>query len=355
MSQQTHQVEFHGQAAEYFGIWFVNVLLTILTLGIYSAWAKVRTNRYFYGNTEIDGHTFDYHATPKQILIGRLIAFAVIIVLNIIVSLVPVLGIALLPIYLFVFPWLLNRAIRFGMRMTSYRNVRFDFEGSYWKAFWVFMILPILLVFTLGLITPVLTKQTNQYIAKGSKYGDRPFELSVGLGPLYKLFVFVYGLIIVVIGAIVATFIFAGPSIGEIESLATGLEQGGSEGAMIVFVTLAIYALIPIIAILGVIYTAGVRNIIYSGLMLDGRHKFSSTLSKGRYLWITITNVILTVLTLGLMRPWAAIRLSRYVASKTQVIADGPLDIYSSSVRESSGVIAGEYFDLEGVDVGAAI
>jgi len=40
--------EFRGDGMEYFKIWIVNILLTILTLGIYSAWATVRNNRYFY-------------------------------------------------------------------------------------------------------------------------------------------------------------------------------------------------------------------------------------------------------------------------------------------------------------------
>jgi uncharacterized membrane protein YjgN (DUF898 family) len=38
--------EFRGTGGEYFRIWIVNLLLTILTLGIYSAWAKVRQLRY---------------------------------------------------------------------------------------------------------------------------------------------------------------------------------------------------------------------------------------------------------------------------------------------------------------------
>ena len=53
---------FRGTGGEYFGIWIVNLALTVITLGIYSAWAKVRTRRYFYGNTYVAGHAFDYHA-----------------------------------------------------------------------------------------------------------------------------------------------------------------------------------------------------------------------------------------------------------------------------------------------------
>ena len=37
-----YPVRFVGTGSEYFRIWIVNLLLTIVTLGIYSAWAKVR-------------------------------------------------------------------------------------------------------------------------------------------------------------------------------------------------------------------------------------------------------------------------------------------------------------------------
>jgi uncharacterized membrane protein YjgN (DUF898 family) len=56
-----HRFEFRGSAGEFFRIWIVNVALILITLGIYSAWAKVRTRRYFYGNTFVAGNAFDYH------------------------------------------------------------------------------------------------------------------------------------------------------------------------------------------------------------------------------------------------------------------------------------------------------
>src|SRR6187549_4298956 len=68
--------EFRATGGEYFRIWIVNLLLTIVTLGIYSAWAKVRRLRYFYGSTLLDGASFEYHGRPIAILKGRIIAFA---------------------------------------------------------------------------------------------------------------------------------------------------------------------------------------------------------------------------------------------------------------------------------------
>lgn len=75
------RAKFTGSASEYFGIWIVNVLLTIVTIGIYSAWAKVRRNRYFYGNTVLLGRAFEYHATGKQIFLGRAIVFVGLVII----------------------------------------------------------------------------------------------------------------------------------------------------------------------------------------------------------------------------------------------------------------------------------
>ena len=68
------QFEFRGKASEYFAIWIVNMALTILTLGIYSAWAKVRRERFFYGNTVVHGSHFEYTADPVIVLRGRILA-----------------------------------------------------------------------------------------------------------------------------------------------------------------------------------------------------------------------------------------------------------------------------------------
>src|SRR5688500_14405618 len=74
------RVEFTGRAGEYFRIWIVNVFLTVITLGIYSAWAKVRRNRYLYSSVRLAGASFEYLAEPMQIFKGRLIAVGLLAV-----------------------------------------------------------------------------------------------------------------------------------------------------------------------------------------------------------------------------------------------------------------------------------
>lgn len=117
--------EFTGSGSEYFRIWIVNVLLTIVTLGIYSAWAKVRRLRYFYNNTRFAGSNFDFHGSPVAILKGRLIAVLLIALIN-----VPLLGLVVLLVYFCALPWLLYRSMRFHLGNTTWRNVRFAFVGD---------------------------------------------------------------------------------------------------------------------------------------------------------------------------------------------------------------------------------
>src|SRR5690606_28413884 len=56
---------FTGDGREYFRIWVVNLLLTLATFGIYSAWAKVRRLQYFDRNTQLAGASFDFHGNPR--------------------------------------------------------------------------------------------------------------------------------------------------------------------------------------------------------------------------------------------------------------------------------------------------
>src|SRR3982074_1385789 len=103
---ERHPVEFTAHAGEYFRIWIVNLALTIVTLGIYSAWAKVRKRRYFYGHTRIDGESFEYRRNPVAILTGRLIAVALFAVFYAIGHYAPLYAWAMYLVLLFVGPWL---------------------------------------------------------------------------------------------------------------------------------------------------------------------------------------------------------------------------------------------------------
>src|SRR5512147_2423243 len=131
--------EFRGSGGEYFRIWIVNLLLTIVTLGIYSAWAKVRRLRYFYGNTYLDGHPFEFHGRPIAILKGRLIVFGAYLLFLIAAQVNPLIAFILIPLAIFGVPWIIMKSRLFQTRMSSYRNIRFNFHGTYGGALGAFV------------------------------------------------------------------------------------------------------------------------------------------------------------------------------------------------------------------------
>jgi uncharacterized membrane protein YjgN (DUF898 family) len=326
--------EFRGNAKDYFGIWIVNVLLSIVTFGIYSAWAKVRRLRYFYGHTFLAGHNFDYHADPKKILIGRGIAFAVLIIYQILIAIHPAFNLIIIPA-LFVLPELINRSIAFNARMTSHRNLRFGFTGTYRRALVVYLLLPLLVVITFGLTLPLLSRARWNYVAGNLHYGNARFAADPRLGPLYANLgaSALVGLVTVMVGVGFFALIMA---LTDDDDLSIWH-----------FVALMVYVGL----LFGVVFHgAGVRNIALSSLRLTGGHSFISRLDRLRFLWIAVSNVVVTVATLGLMRPWAAIRSWRYVMASTAMVVAGSLDEFIGRAGEGGNVSASEFTDLQGID-----
>ncbi len=122
---------FGGNGGELFRIWIANLFLTIVTLGIYSAWAKVRTNRYFWGNTHLGGTSFDYRANPLSILKGRLLVLVFLAAYGGVSVFWPMADAPFGLLFVAFIPWAIVRSLTFRARNSSYRNIRFDFRGRY--------------------------------------------------------------------------------------------------------------------------------------------------------------------------------------------------------------------------------
>ena len=163
-------IQFTGSGKEYFGIWIVNVILSIISIGIYSAWAKVRRETYFKNKTTISDIGFGYHATGLQIFKGRVIAFIALVVINVASTFVPLISVAMVIAIIFLLPWILNNSMRFSARMTSYRNIRFNWHGTYWKTFWFFVIAPVFSFISFGILMPLISKSYYTYFARSHDY-----------------------------------------------------------------------------------------------------------------------------------------------------------------------------------------
>ena len=191
-NQKITPIVFQGKASEYFGIWIVNLLLSLVTLGVYSAWAKVRRKKYFYNNTLIDNVAFDYHANPIAILKGRIIAFILFALYVYGKGSSPILAAVLVLLFFLALPWLIVRGSLFNARNTSHRGLRFDFVGTVSKAARVYIGLPMLTIFTLGLIWPYIAHERSQFLMSNHRFGLSQFDMSRVVKQFYKVYLIVF-------------------------------------------------------------------------------------------------------------------------------------------------------------------
>jgi uncharacterized membrane protein YjgN (DUF898 family) len=340
---RTLLLSFRGTGGEYFRIWIVNLALTVLTLGIYSAWATVRTRRYFRGNTFLGDHSFDYHASPVRILIGRTIALVLLISYNISVNFATFALILWIPAFLAAFPWLINSSQRFNARNTSYRNVRFNFGGRYFGALKAYVLWPLLGVLTLGALMPLARRVGDYYYVNNHSFGGRPFRTGFTAWRIYAIFL---------IGAAVGLGLFAvaGSAAAIIVPLLPPHYKPGPHDPIMltVFVFVALFELVFIAT--GIVVATMVFNLVVRNTVLDGRHKLRSRIQPLVVAWIAITNVFLMLVTLGIYYPWALVRLYRYRVARMALEAQSDLDEFvSESFGTQSAVgeeIAG-FFDLD--------
>lgn len=327
---------FTGDGAEYFRIWIVNFLLSVLTLGIYSAWAKVRREQYFHRNLLLDGSGFDYHAQPKAILKGRAIALLLLMAVSATKSIGPGAYLIALAAFSLAVPWLAIRTFRFRAMNTSYRGLRFGFEARYGEAFKVIIGYGLLTLLTLGLAFPLFYRQLRKFLIDHARFGTTSFSSSLRIATIYRIFL-MPGVIAVGLGVVlivVSGLFFTG-----------GANPGGKVlvGGLFVITPVAFY--IFVLAYLAV----STLNAVWSSTAL-GAHRFESEMPIGGYLKLSVINWLGIVLTLGLFIPWARVRLARFRASHLSLAVQGDLENFvAGEVARSSAIgdETAEMFDLD--------
>lgn len=332
---RTIPFQFTGKVGEYFNIWIVNLSLTMITLGIYSAWAKVRRKRYFYGNTLLDNTPFEYLAEPIAILKGRFIAFGVFLIYSVITRLYPQTDLLFGLAFLIVLPWVVIQSLRFNARNSSYRNIRFNFRANYKET--------ILLV--LGLTYPWKKK----FVIGHSTYGTKTFACEAKASAFYFIYLKVFGLIILllVVGAVVSGFALGSLSFasllvsffGNVLFFAMGIAAGA-------FVTLMIY-----ISFAAYLNTAA-TNLALNNTVIAG-NRFQSRLRTPQMAWLYFSNALAIIFSVGLLIPWASIRTAHYQLGHLSMLAQEDLDGFIAQIdQEKSGAAGAEIGDMLGFDIG---
>ena len=308
---QRRTLLFHGSGAALFGIQIVNLLLVLLTAGVYYFWAKVRVRAYMASETEFEGDRFAYHGTGRELFVGFLKAIVVFVVPVVLLQVLPgalgapdaVKALAYLGTYAIaavVIPLAVVGARRYRLSRTSWRGIRFSLRGrtfAFVKVFWLgWMLMPL----TLGLWYPVWITQRHAFLTRNSWFGSERF----------------------------------------------GFDGRGRDlvGPFILMVLL----FLPTLGLAWFWFSA-FRHRYFWGHTSVGAARFRSTVSGVAWAWLTCSNVVFLVATAGLAWPWLTVRNVRFTLRYLGL--EGPLDVSAVRQEAQAATATGEglagFFDVD--------
>ena len=388
-------VHFTGSGSEYFRIWVVNLLLTVVTLGLYYPWARVRRLQYFASNTWVGNDRFgryplEFTANPARMLRAYVVMVVLLLVyvvtsnLSVAISSLAFLALtAMVP----VFTW---AGLRFRLGNTRWRGLRFSFAGSIAGAYLAY--LPLLLAFVAstlvfasgflafagadepvdasrlgwldfglfgltaigGLAWLVTLFRLIRYRQDHLRFGDIRTRLDLGLGSYLWLLVRAAGLSIllavILIPTMLAVLWFAG-------ALSSALQTRSGDDPVLTRTVVGL--LLPTVFLLGLAWQVFVRswlvareqNLVWSNTR-GSRFTFNSRLRARAYVARNLLNWLLIVITLGLYQPFAVVALARLRLDALSIDTDGDPAAIVAAAEAAPGVAGDAGADVFGVDIG---
>src|SRR6266498_5425145 len=278
---------FHGSGGTLLGIHVVNVLLILVTLGVYYFWAKTRVRRYLFSQTQFEADRFAYHGTAKELLLGFLKAF-VVFLFPIIVLLgvrdwpgvdanIKAVAASLASILFFIFtPVAVVGSRRYRLSRTSWRGIRFSFRGKAWHFIRIFIKGYFLTGLTFGLYFPVYLTRRQAFMVSNSYFGNERFDFDGRGRELFRAFV------------------------------------------------LAILLTLPTLGLCWIWFLARKRRFFWDHTRFGPAARFRSTVTGGALLGLYVVNRLLLLLTLGLAWPWVRVRSIRFAFR--YLALEGPVD-----------------------------
>jgi uncharacterized membrane protein YjgN (DUF898 family) len=351
-------LSFTGTGREYFRIWVVNLLLTLATLGIYSAWAKVRRLRYFDRNTVLAGASFDFHGNPRAVLVGRLLSVLMLALYHYAFGFSTVFGVAVVAGLLLLLPCLMRGALRFRLGNTSYRGLRLGFDGSIAQAYlaWLppaltFLLPGVLLAVYPGqpqlaaltlplyLLWPLMHARIRRFQHAQLLFGDQHSSYEVKARRFYRFYLVGGGLALLAI-------IVAGVVVG----LGSFVAGSGQRMAVMVGILSGLIGVYVVYLLVGPYMVVRVSNLAWSNTSFPGL-RFRSTLPVKGFLALQTRNTLLTLATLGLYRPFAVVNVYRFRLAHMHIEVDGDIEAAAAHMATRGGAAGDSVADGFGIDL----
>ncbi|MBT9553409.1 MAG: DUF898 domain-containing protein [Hydrogenophaga sp.] len=384
---QTLDIRFTGSGSEYFRIWIVNLLLTLVTLTLYLPFARARRMAYFQNNTLVGGDPLGFHADSWKMFRGYLLVLVLGVGYSAVSNFMPTLSWVALLVFAALWPALWRASLQFRLRNTSWRGVRLAFVGDL-KSAYVAMLpffIPALALallmpdmsdpeavseeaaqqaaITVGLVVlgftllvPWLWARIKAYQHGGYAFAQERTTFTAGAKRFYGLSIKITGVSLLVMmglgtvmGVLVGAMAALGmASLGDLSNLDEGAGVLLMVGAGAVLAM--VYVLLPLIV--GSYMTSRFQNLLWSNT--HSTHiRFTSQLRLAPLMRVNIVNWVLIALTLGLYWPFAKVRSARIRLEAMSVQVDGDVDRWvSDSLQQPVGVIGDAAGDFFGIDMG---
>lgn len=354
---------FTGNWREFAPIAFTNLLLTIVTLGIYRFWATARERRYLWSRTRFIDDRLEWTGTGLELFIGFLLVFALLLGPIVFLQfglqamvLRGYTGIAVLitlAVYIFIF-YLVGvarfRALRYRLSRTHWHGIRGGADDQGFAYGWSYIWRTTVGYLALGLMVPwSMTTLWNERWRHMS-FGPHRFDADAQWNSIFGRYMIFYLspiLLLIVLGILIAVGAVAVGSLGGFNT--SGPPQGGALAAIII-AGIAFYLLFFVaLGLVAMIYYSAFYREAIGAVTLSTLH-FGFTARTKDWIWLFVGNVALVVVTLGIGLIFLRYRNWKFFITHLEAFGEVDLDLLTQSRTREPG--QGEGL-LDAFDVGA--
>ncbi|MGH1418377.1 MAG: YjgN family protein [Hyphomicrobiaceae bacterium] len=330
---------------------FINLILNILTLGIYSFWARTNVRKCIWSAVRFNDEPLTYTGTGKELMIGFLIVFAIVLlpVTLLMTGLILLIGDANSPIvigaqvsvgvvFFYLYGVAAYSAQRYILSRTTWRGIRGHLSGSSWKYGWTAFWTAILIIPTLGWVIPWRATKLQKIITNETKFGGTPLRFEGSSKPLYKPFAVFWLTVTVVLVAIAG--IFGGIDFVDMISADMAPEEKQRAGAKMAFILIMqILFGYLVYKVMSAWYRARAFNYFASITKLQDA-VFKGTATGPSLVKLAITNYLITIFTFSILSPVVLGRRTFYFVNRLAL--EGPVDFNAISQAEKQDITHGE-------------
>ena len=311
-------VDFRGEGWPFFKLLFVNMLLTIITLGVYVFWAKTKVRRYLWSNSHVLGQPLEYTGTGKELFISFIIAMPCLTAGLFLYQflLIRWLGRPLFVLAVVAFCW----GVPFLGLLASYLSMRYRLSRTRWRGIrgnlsgsavtfankgtgWL-----LLMFVTFGIATPWVTQRIVNMQLNHVWFGNRRLQFN---GPAKELVKSYFLMMLAVLALFVISSVIG---YSAVEDLAIAPQHGDPDMDALSS-AVGRFVLAYVIFFLGMLVcTAYYQATFYQwiiGHMAFGKMAMRSRISGAQVLALRLTNMLIIVFTLGLGLAWTRMRTMR--------------------------------------------